>query len=221
MIHNREGLSASAADVAADTRERLLLAGEDLFAEQGFGRTSVRQIITRAGASNGAAVGYHFGSKEGLYALVIDRVLSPVIEAARDDLSEFSARPVPPAVGELCSAFVRPIVALCYSPRGETSARLLGLELRAAVSDDAESHDPELVRILDGYLALFIRSLPALSASEVTWRYRAMTTVVIAFVFGLLDDAAPDKNPARAVARLAAYCEAGFAAAEPAVATGR
>ena len=55
---------------AADTRERLLEAAGDVFSESGFRAATVRDIVSRAGA-NIAAVNYHFGDKEGLYAAVL------------------------------------------------------------------------------------------------------------------------------------------------------
>lgn len=50
-------------------RERLLLAGLRLFAEQGYAKTSIRQIGLAANA-NVASVSYYFGSKAGLYRAV-------------------------------------------------------------------------------------------------------------------------------------------------------
>lgn len=50
----------------ADTRARLLVAAERLFAEKGFSETSIRDITHSAGA-NVAAINYHFGNKERLY----------------------------------------------------------------------------------------------------------------------------------------------------------
>lgn len=57
---------------AADpiTRQRLLDAAGEVFADLGFRSATVRAICQRAGA-NGAAVNYHFGDKEGLYSEVV------------------------------------------------------------------------------------------------------------------------------------------------------
>lgn len=53
-----------------DTRERLLEAGLEVFAERGFQDASLRQICTRAGA-NSAAVNYYFGNKQQFYEEVL------------------------------------------------------------------------------------------------------------------------------------------------------
>jgi AcrR family transcriptional regulator len=53
-----------------ETRQRLLDAGRDLFAEDGFHRVTVRDICHVARA-NVAAVNYHFGDKFGLYMEIL------------------------------------------------------------------------------------------------------------------------------------------------------
>ena len=60
-------------------RERLLLAGLRLFAEQGYAKTSIRQIALAAGA-NVAAVSYYFGNKAGLYRTVFWRGTAPAVD---------------------------------------------------------------------------------------------------------------------------------------------
>ncbi|HQL53649.1 MAG: CerR family C-terminal domain-containing protein [Phycisphaerae bacterium] len=52
------------------TRQRLLDAAGEVFAERGFRLATVRDICQRAGA-NIAAINYHFRDKEGLYAAVL------------------------------------------------------------------------------------------------------------------------------------------------------
>jgi len=54
------------------TREKLLTAAGQVFAERGFYAATVREICLRAGA-NVAAVNYHFGDKLNLYTEVLRR----------------------------------------------------------------------------------------------------------------------------------------------------
>src|SRR5262245_49952634 len=52
------------------TRQQLLEAAADVFADAGYRAATVREICERAGA-NIAAVNYHFGDKEKLYRAVL------------------------------------------------------------------------------------------------------------------------------------------------------
>ncbi|MGH2359985.1 MAG: CerR family C-terminal domain-containing protein [bacterium] len=61
------------------TKQRLLEAGGEVFAEHGFRDATVREICQRAGA-NIAAVNYHFGDKERLYAAVWQYAVACAIE---------------------------------------------------------------------------------------------------------------------------------------------
>ena len=63
-----------------ERREQLLDIGRSLFAEKGFDATSVEEIASRAGVSK-PVVYEHFGGKEGLYAVVVDREMRTLLEA--------------------------------------------------------------------------------------------------------------------------------------------
>lgn len=60
-----------------DTRDKLIDAGEKLFAERGLSGVSIRELAKEAG-TNSALISYHFGGKEGLYAAIIDKQFSPI-----------------------------------------------------------------------------------------------------------------------------------------------
>jgi TetR/AcrR family transcriptional regulator, regulator of cefoperazone and chloramphenicol sensitivity len=69
------------------TREKLLEAAEQVFAERGFYAATVREICRRAGA-NVAAVNYHFGDKLNLYTEVLLRFAHTLdVESALGDPS--------------------------------------------------------------------------------------------------------------------------------------
>jgi AcrR family transcriptional regulator len=65
-----------------DGKTRLILAGEQLFAENGIQGASMREIATKAGQGNHAAVQYHFGSRDGLVRAIFDYRME-LMEAAR------------------------------------------------------------------------------------------------------------------------------------------
>ncbi|MFE0138227.1 TetR/AcrR family transcriptional regulator [Streptomyces sp. NPDC059037] len=55
----------------SDTREKLIRAGEEVFAAQGVDSAQLRDIVRIAGQSNPSAVQYHFGSRAGLLDAVM------------------------------------------------------------------------------------------------------------------------------------------------------
>src|SRR4051794_12738928 len=61
-----------------ERREQLLDIGRSLFAEKGFEGTSVEEIAAKAGVSK-PVVYEHFGGKEGLYAVVVDREVESLL----------------------------------------------------------------------------------------------------------------------------------------------
>jgi AcrR family transcriptional regulator len=149
---------------AADTRERLLEAAGDVFSESGFRAATVRDIVTRAGA-NLAAINYHFGDKEGLYAAVLQH-------SAKESLAKY-----PPGGGlgpdatpeEQLHAFVRSFLRRVVDPghqavHGRLMAREM-IEPTAALSRIVE----QMIRPLYDRLCSVVRALGGggLSAAQV------------------------------------------------------
>jgi len=88
--------------ITRETRLRLLQAAGEIFAEQGFRKATIRDICHRADA-NIAAVNYHFGDKEKLYAAVLQHWLG---EAMKKYPPDGNLPPDAPA-RERLAAFVR------------------------------------------------------------------------------------------------------------------
>ena len=76
---------------AAERREQLIEIARTLFADRGYDGTSVEEIATHAEVSK-PVVYEHFGGKEGLYAVVVDREVRHLLGMMRAALSDGSAR---------------------------------------------------------------------------------------------------------------------------------
>ena len=66
-------------------REQLLDVGREIFAEKGYEATSIEEIAQRAKVSK-PIVYEHFGGKEGLYAVVVDREMKRLLQRITDSL---------------------------------------------------------------------------------------------------------------------------------------
>jgi AcrR family transcriptional regulator len=74
-----------------ERREQLLGIGRELFAERGFDGASIEEIAARAGVSK-PVVYEHFGGKEGIYAVVVDREMQQLLAMVGDSLTADHAR---------------------------------------------------------------------------------------------------------------------------------
>src|ERR1700744_5076995 len=68
-----------------ERRQQLLAIGGRLFAERGFDGPSIEEIAAQAGVSK-PVVYEHFGGKEGLYAVVVDREVEHLTQFAMTPL---------------------------------------------------------------------------------------------------------------------------------------
>jgi AcrR family transcriptional regulator len=79
---HRSRRAARARMTSAERHEQLIEIGRRLFAERGFDGASVEEIAARAEVSK-PVVYEHFGGKEGIYAVVVDREVRQLLEMVR------------------------------------------------------------------------------------------------------------------------------------------
>ncbi len=149
---------------SAARREQLLEVGRSLFAERGFEATSVEEIAAKAGVSK-PVVYEHFGGKEGLYAVIVDREMQKLLGMVEGALTEDHPRrlleqaalalltyieqdtdgfrilvrdsPVAQSTGTFASLIVDIAGQVEHLLAGEFKARGLGREVRPDVLPDA------------------------------------------------------------------------------------
>jgi AcrR family transcriptional regulator len=73
-------------------RHQLIDIARALFAERGYEGTSIEEVAARAGVSK-PVVYEHFGGKEGLYAVVVDREMSALLDGVTASLTNNRYRP--------------------------------------------------------------------------------------------------------------------------------
>jgi AcrR family transcriptional regulator len=76
---------------AAARRAQLIEVGRAVFAEMGYEATAVEEIASRARVSK-PIVYEHFGGKEGLYAVVVDREVEHIVARIVESVSTGTAR---------------------------------------------------------------------------------------------------------------------------------
>jgi AcrR family transcriptional regulator len=134
-----------------DTRERLLSAGERLFATRGIDAVSVRDITDAAGA-NLAAINYHFGSRHGLIVAIVQR-RADQLGQRRSELLDELERAGAVDLRSVIQAMVLPTAELVAAdPSGRFYVSFL-----AALDDH-----PELMPVLDVFDASTNRYLHVL-----------------------------------------------------------
>ncbi|MDQ2702205.1 MAG: TetR family transcriptional regulator [Pseudomonadota bacterium] len=104
------------ATTAFSTKDRILGAAEELFAQHGFAGTSLRQVTSRADV-NIAAVNYHFGSKENLVNEVFRRRMDEMSARRLKRLAE-AVEQHPCELEPVLAAFVEPALSLSLDRHG-------------------------------------------------------------------------------------------------------
>ncbi|MGX6509562.1 TetR/AcrR family transcriptional regulator [Rhodococcus sp. SJ-2] len=124
---------------AADSRQALLDAAEQLYAAHGIEGVSMRDIATAAGQRNNSAVQYHFGSREGLLLAIFQDRMRSINQVRRAYLDDVERAGRGSDVRALVEAEIRPLTEfLAEIPDGSYYARFLARVSPSAVSTLAE-----------------------------------------------------------------------------------
>src|SRR5690606_11707267 len=151
------------------TKERILGAAEELFAQHGFAGTSLRQV-TGLAAVNIAAVNYHIGYKENLVNEVFRRRMD-VMTAQRLQQLETALHEQPGQLEPVLAAFIEPALALAQDRNGGTAF------VRVIARAYAE-HNESLRKFLSDHYGHVLREfgkalsacLPGLDKETLYWR---------------------------------------------------
>jgi AcrR family transcriptional regulator len=205
----------------ADTKNTILDAAEDLFAEQGFGATSLRQLTARAGV-NLAAVNYHFGSKEDLAKAVLRRRIEPINRERRERLDDMRD---PASVEDIVRAFIEPALRPQASEAGSaTESRAAGLcRVFGRISVEQPPFLREFFReqfseLGQRFISMLSEAAPGTPAEALWWRMHftvgAMAhTLQSAHIVGEISGGVCDPNDHVAIIEhLTAYAIGGFSA---------
>jgi len=201
------------------TRQRILLAAERLFARLGYGATSLRAIMAEANV-NTASVHYYFGGKAALLRAIFDMRVGAT-NAEREQLldeCERAAGKRAPQLRGLLEAFFGPAIRMSRSAEGQDFNQITAL-----CSVDP---DPELRKIVhDAYdqlarrfIILLRRACPQLDESTLYWRLHCMYGSMMYVrtqngrVDYLLGDASGGLTAEEILDELVAFVEAGFLA---------
>ncbi len=162
----------------ASTRDRLLAAAERLFLSKGVDQVSVRAINAEAGLNPGA-VHYHFGSREGLVAALLERELLPfwqgrLEEVARRSPADASGRSSLD-VRSVVAAVVEPFAELVRTEHGRMLCRLLAQTHLAA--DRPLTNSPWWGTA--PFEVILGRLLPDLPVREIADRWRLAFTMLL------------------------------------------
>lgn len=150
--HHRTSPRAARRD-GEDSRQRLLMAALKLFADQGFAKTSTRELAEAAGV-NIAAISYYFGDKAGLYrAAFLEPQGQPV-----DAIQQFAdpALTLEQALAAFYAGFLEPM------KHGDLARQCLKLHVREMV-EPTGLWDEEVQQVIkpmhDALVGLLVRQL--------------------------------------------------------------
>ncbi len=182
------------AEQVAETRARLLRAGERLFAERGIHQVRLREINALAGQRNSSALHYHFGSREGLVEAILAEHQTGMDVAVRPALDDLVARGAAPTVRDVVAVWVAALTGQLETESGRDFLRILPQVLdtvNRTVRDGTDlresAQSARTFALLDACLA----DLPTAVRRERLVAYALILTTLFADRAALVESGAP------------------------------
>ena len=151
------------------TKDRILGAAEELFAQHGFLGTSLRQVTSRADV-NIAAVNYHFGSKENLINEVFRRRMDDMSRQRLAQLEQ-ACREHPGDLDAVLAAFVEPALALARDRQGGVAFIRVIARAYAEKNDGLRQFLSEQYgHVLREFARAIAQCVPRLDKEQLYWR---------------------------------------------------
>jgi AcrR family transcriptional regulator len=151
-----------------NTKDRILGAAEELFAQYGFSGTSLRQVTSRADV-NIAAVNYHFGSKENLVNEVFRRRMDEMSERRIRELRA-AQEESPGELEPILRAFIEPALALTLDKHGSAFVRVLARAYAEKNDRLRKFLSVNYGSVLREFAKAIAPCLPKLGKEELYWR---------------------------------------------------
>ena len=151
------------------TKDRILGAAEELFAQHGFMGTSLRQVTSRADV-NIAAVNYHFGSKENLINEVFRRRMDEMSRQRLGQLEQAS-KDRPGELEAVLAAFVEPALAVARDRQGGAAFIRVIARAYAEKNDGLRQFLSEQYgHVLREFARAIAHCVPELDKEQLYWR---------------------------------------------------
>lgn len=197
----------------AKARDKILDAAERVFAADGYSGAGMKAIAIEAGVAQGS-LHYHFDTKDGLYAAVIERRAHAINEERLARLHRVD-RAAPDAVGKILDALLRP--PLGPAGGGHDYARIFSNLLVGGPREAAL-----VARLYDPTARTFIRALqevcPDASPAVISWGYHMAISALAGTLARsdrperLIGNDSPTRDTEAIVARLVRFAEGGLVA---------
>jgi AcrR family transcriptional regulator len=162
-----------------NTKEQIISVAERLFADRGFSRTTLRNVIGETEV-NLAAVHYHFGSKEDLFRAVVARFSRPIVEQELALLKQLQAGHQVPSVEAILTALFKPCLEFLAQDKASLLVRAQFMGRCWTEPEPLKSIvEEEFAVAMEAFLDVLQRALPEQSRAQLYWKFDLVIAALI------------------------------------------